>query len=219
MTHYEMIKTMRDFKNGDCVIVIDGSGYRRRQLAGKRGVVVEFLTYDGGKYAVKLDNETNALSHKGYFYFRPEQLAFTNENGNKMEEENVMPNVVNYFNAVKVQFLDTTAPCRHVYANFESNLKVGDLCVVKTAHHGLGLARVAEILEGNNYETTREIVTLVDTTVYDERVKFRAKRAELKRQMDERAKQLQDIALYQMLAKEDPDMAEMLTRYQNIPKM
>jgi tRNA A37 N6-isopentenylltransferase MiaA len=48
---------------------------------------------------------------------------------------------------------------------------------------------------------------------------MRAKAVELKAKMEARAKQLQDIALYQMLAKDDPDMAELLKEYQDIPKV
>lgn len=46
---------------------------------------------------------------------------------------------------------------------------------------------------------------------------MRNKAAELKAKMEARAKQLQDIALYKMLAENDPDMAELLNEYQAIP--
>lgn len=89
--------------------------------------------------------------------------------------------------------------------------------MVKSLHHGYGLAIVTEILHQNDIQTPREIVAKVDTEAYDNREKSRKLAAELKAKMQERAKQLQDIALYQMLAKEDSEMQDLLNCYQNLP--
>jgi hypothetical protein len=56
-------------------------------------------------------------------------------------------------------------------------------------------------------------------TAFDYRVSVRKQAAELKAKMQERAKQLQDIALYQMLAKEDSEMMELLGQFQSLPKI
>ena len=79
------------------------------------------------------------------------------------------------------------------------------------------LARVVEILEGNSYETPREVVAVVDTRFYDERVEAREKATKLKARMQERAKKLQDISLYRMLAENDSEMMNLLNEYQNLP--
>ena len=83
--------------------------------------------------------------------------------------------------------------------------------------HGMGLATVIEIVDRNDIETQREVVAKVYTGGYDSRVALRAKVAELKAKMQERAKKLQDVALYQMLAKEDTEMAALLQEYQSLP--
>jgi hypothetical protein len=153
----------------------------------------------------------------GYFYFKPRELSIVTDVNTDILEDNTMQNVVNYFNVARIQYLDNNTPSNHYYANFEPSLAVGNLCVVKSLHHGLGLAKVVEILNQNDIPTPREIVAKVDTQNYDFRVAARKDAAELKAKMHERAKQLQDIALYQMLAKEDTEMQDLLNRYQNLP--
>ena len=128
-----------------------------------------------------------------------------------------MPYISNYLNLVRVKFSGDADPCRYVYANFDAGLKVGDTCVVKSTNNPLEVATIVEILDGCDFKTDREIVAIVDMGFYKERVEARVKAAELKAKMQERAKQLQDIALYQMLAEKDPDMAELLRSYSNLP--
>ena len=201
-----------DFEIGMRVEVIQHHQYRRYNLIGKTGTV-------RGKYnseiRVELDDMINPNAGSGHFHFKLKELKIIDED-NVRENEN-MPNIKNYFNAVKIQFINNTKPCDYIYANFDRDLKTGDLCVVKPAHHEMTLARVVEILEGNSYETTREVVAVVDTSFYDERVKIREKATKLKARMQERAKKLQDIALYQMLAENDSEMMELLNDYQNLP--
>lgn len=208
-----------DFPIGTRVEIIAHHKYLTYRLVGKTGIV---RSNYGSEIRVEVDGMRNHYSGSGHFYFKPKELSkivIEKETINHVKENETMPNITNYFNAVKIQFIGDTMPCKYIYANFESDLEEGDLCVVMPAHHGLALAKVVEIFEGNYYETPREIVAKVDTCFYDERVKNRAKAAELKAKMQERAKQLQDIALYQMLAKDDPAMMELLEEYQAVPKM
>lgn len=169
--------------------------------------------------AVRLDGLENPNSDYGYFYFEPQYLALVTDNN--LEENNMAINVDNitgYTQAIKIKFVDDSRPCGYVYASFEPELKVGDLVVVKPAHHDIALARVDEILEGTDYEIKREVICKVDTSAYSQRVKLRNQAAELKAKMQERARQLQDIALYQMLAKDDPAMQALLDEYQALGK-
>lgn len=206
------------FKQGSRVKVIKKtSNYKRYNLVGEFGTVVKNQYGQYGKIVVDLDNMRNSYGASGHFYFKPHELSLVNENENDILEENNMQNVINYYNIAKIQYLDSNKPSEYNYANFEQDLRVGDLCVVASAHHGFGLGRVTEIIEQNDIETCREIVAKVDTEYYDHRVTSRKNAAEMKAKMQERAKQLQDIALYQMLAEKDPEMQELLNRYQNLP--
>jgi hypothetical protein len=206
------------FKEGVRVEVVRCTSYKKYNYKGKLGTVIRNQYGQYGKIIVDLDTEMNPYGASGYFYFKPHELSLVTEcNNDILEEDNMQNNVINYINIAKIQYLDNSKPSVHNYANFDSALKKGDLCVVKSLNHGLGLARVIDIVEQNDIQTPREIVAKVDTQDYDFRVAARKDAAELKAKMQERAKQLQDIALYQMLAKNDPDMQELLNRYQNLP--
>ena len=168
--------------------------YKNYDLLDKTGTIV---TKYRNNFGIKVDDIFNKSSIPGLFYFRESPLIPLNDDG-IMEGNNMIINITNitgYTQAIRVKFIDDSSPCSCVYASFEPELKVGDLVVVKPAHHKIALARVHEILEGTDYETAREVVSKVYTDDYNERVKVRTQVAELMAKMQERARQLQDIAL------------------------
>lgn len=210
MTYYSY-KT--GFKPDMRVRVIKQHKYKATNLIGKVGTVKSEY---GPEVAVALDDLRNAYSGNGRYYFKPSELEIIGDCVNDMEEKVDMTNITNYLNAVKIKYVDNTSPSSYIYANFDPDVKVGDLCVISSAHHGIGLARIVEVIDDNGFETCREVVAKVCTDAYDCRVANRNKAAELKAKMQERAKQLQDIALYHMLSEKDPVMMELLTEYQGI---
>lgn len=210
------------FKPGVRVEVIRCDSYKKYDYKGKLGTVILNQYGQYGKILVELDTEINPYSAVGHFYFKPSELSLVNETNDDILEENTMnnkSNITNYLNTVKVKFVDDNKISSNNYANFDSAVETGDMVVVSTPYAGLELATVVEIIDSNDVGLAGEIVAKVDTTAYDARVANRAKAAELKAKMKERAKQLQDIALYQMLAKDDPAMLELLSEYQAIPGM
>lgn len=202
---------------GTRVKVVKQTSYKKIGVLYTHGTVVKNAYGAYGKIIVDLDGVSNSYSGNGHFYFKPYELELINEDEDKNVEEYTMPNVINYRNVARIRFVDDGANI-YSYANFEPDLKAGDLCVVMSAHHGMGLAKVVEILEQNDIETPREVIAKVWTDQYDERVKVRKEVAELKAMMEDRAKQLQDIALYQMLAEKDSQMQDLLDRYQSLRK-
>ena len=206
----------KGFAVGVRVKVVKNSRYshKKHDLIGKFGTV---KSLNGALIAVELDNISNPMSGYGWYYLKPHELLIVDDVN--IKEENNMANITNYLNAVKIKFIGDDRPCSYIYANFDHNVQVNDLCVVKPAHHDFALARIVEVIDKNDLETPREVVARVDMMEYDYRVGTRAKAAELKTKMQERAKQLQDIALYQMLAKDDPAMLELLNEYQALPKI
>lgn len=205
-----------DLRTGMRVKVVRQHKYMNTRLIGKVGTVRNPY---GAEISVRIDGMQNTYSATGLFYLRASELEIINENDIVMEENVDMPNVTNYLNTVKIQYVDNVTPSNYIYANYDPDVKVGDLCVIKSSHHGLGLARITEIIDRNDFETCREVVAKVNTECYDERVACRAKAAELKAKMQDRAKKLQDIALYQMLAEKDSAMMELLTEYQAVPQL
>lgn len=204
---------------GTRVKILRHRAYKKLKLVGLIGTVRS--SYYAGNVGVDLDGLRNNNSSYGYFYFSPSELQIIDENVNEIinnMEENNMSKITNYLNAVKIKFAGDHDTSRYIYANFEPGLEVNDTCVVKVPNQPMEVATVVEILDGNDYETDREIVARVDRFEYDNRVATRAKAAELKAKMNERAKQLQDIIIYQTLAKDDPDMMALLTEYQDLVK-
>lgn len=206
---------------GSRVRVKDHGSYKKVDVEGRFGHIRSNAYAAYGKLVVALDDMTNGYSATGYFYFKPHELEIIDEcceNETNMEEKN-MSTITNYMNIAKVRYVGEGMSSRHDFANFDPDLKEGDMCVVMGGLDGMDLAIVTEIIDCNDTELSREVVAKVDTFAYDERVKVRKEAAELKAKMQERAKKLQDIAVYQMLAKEDSEMQELLARFQSLPQL
>lgn len=199
------------FEVGSRVKVVKQKAYKSVDLIGECGTVRDV---HGSNIRVKLDNMRNPNSSYGAFYFAPSELEIIDT---LTEVKNMQNNVTNYLNIAKIQFIDDkyTNTKTYEYANFDPDLNVGDVCVVKSAHHGLGIAKVIEIVDTKDVVTQREIIAKVNVDAYKERLANRAKAAELKTKMQERVKQLQDIALYKMMAENDATMSELLKEYQD----
>ena len=212
------------FYKGDRVKVIKQSSYRNKNLIGLIGTVA----YDGTvNIAVKLDNIDNTRSQYSVFYIKPHELRLVAETAikvNETMEENTMKTITNYLNIATVRMLNSDN-ATYYYANYDPELAVGDICVTISARRfkydsvpktGFMTAEVIAIDDASAHDVTGEVVSRVDISEYNDRVQSRIKAAELKEKMEARAKQLQDIALYQMLAKDDPDMAALLAEYQGL---
>ena len=201
---------------GAQVRVIRQSKYKTTRLLGEIGIVRS--TYPGsGSIPVEFNGNYNTASSRGYYYFKRNELELVKDE-NDMEENN-MEVITNYLNIARVQFLNDGSPSNYKYVNFDPELQVGDTCIAKYNGGAYGVAKVVEILDDTDVKTDREIVTKVDMSAYNQRVANRTKAAELKAKMEERAKQLQDIALYQLLAKDDSAMMDLLKEYQAINNM
>lgn len=188
----------RTFKKGTRVRVIKCDSYVKDNLTGENGTVIENGYSVYGKIKVELDTVRNPRARHGCFYFQPHELEVVNEANDDILKENTMNNnnITNYLNLVKIEYVEDKKISNHTYANFDGGIVKGDMVIVSTPYAGLALGTVVEVIERNDVDTTNEVVCKVDTTAYDTRVANRAKAAELKAKMRERAKQLQDIALY-----------------------
>ena len=208
----EYLNRKMGFEKGSRVRVARQNSYKSVNLIGEYGTI---QALHGSSVRVLLDNHPNPNSSYGAFYFTPGELEIVNE---KLEEKNMQNCVTNYLNIAKIRFIDNgySTSKTYEYANFDPDLTVGDIVVVKSAQHGFGVAKVEEIVEQTDIVTQREIVAKVNADAYKERVANRAKAAELKTKMQERAKQLQDITLYKMMAANDPTMSDLLKEYQNV---
>ena len=177
------------------------------RLNCKVGTVVYNAGY--GSVGVVFDDTSNKHSDHGWYYFTETQLEIiTNEGVNRMEG--------NYRIAL-IKFIEgQNTDKAYEYACYDENLIVNDKVVVKSAHHGFGIGVITGFVDNVGQDIIREIVGFADFSAYESRIAARKRRDELRKEMAKRAAQMQEIALYKMLAQEDSAMAELVKEYSGL---
>lgn len=195
------------FENGDTVKVISCSKYKDKYI----GVIGIIEKIGFGSIGVRLKGYTNKNSGYGLFWFNEDELTRmkTKHKEEYFMDKNYHPVIINF-----VSGSNTNVP--YTYAAYE-DYNEDDYVVVHTGHHGMTIAKVKTIgKEDDKVEYGREIICKIDMTAYNER-KARAKRkAELKGKMEVKVKELQETAIFEMLAKEDAGLAEMLKEFKEL---
>lgn len=151
------------------------------------------------------------LENGSCLYYQNKNLESYKEN----QEEQKMA-ITGDFKVAKVKFLEgSNTTTTYEYALFDDYV-VGTYVVVKSAHHGFGVAKIVEIISKEQATTKkfeREIVTAFDMETYETRKKNRAKIQELNNRMDKRFQELNKLALFEMMAEKDPELKNMLEEY------
>lgn len=198
-------------KYGDRVEITGSSYSVPNTLIGRLGTVRQ--NYNGS-IAVEVDGLTNPRSSYGYFYFKERQLKKLKEDSSTMTKT-----MEGNYRIASVRFVDGhNTDKTYRYACYDDSIYVGDICVVTSAHHGFGVAEVVAIEDKTDEPISREIICKADFSDYDARERARKRTAELKQKMADRAAKLQEVAIYAMLAKEDPEMKTMLSEYEALTK-
>jgi hypothetical protein len=201
---------MTTFKTGDRVRVVR-QGLRS---AGKTGTVIS-----SDRYAVYVDVELY-----GRLSFNPKSLKLLDENNiqdNKGENNMLLGNYM----VCKIKFTEGTNTNReYYYALYDSNISTGDYVVVKSANHGFGLAVVTDVVADEHITQAmrdycnggREVVDKFDMLSYENRVEKRKKAKQLKANMDKKMKELQELAVFEMMAEKNPELKDMLDEYKEL---
>ena len=151
------------------------------------------------------------LDNGACFYYQNRNLEYYKEN----QEEQRM-SITGDFKVAKVKFLEgSNTNITYEYALFD-DYAVGAYVVVKSAHHGFGLAKIVDIIPKEQAVTKnfeREIVTAFDMETYETRKRNRAKIQELNNRMDKRFRELNKLALFEMMAEKDDELKSMLEEY------
>lgn len=199
-----------EFVVGDRVELVRVSSKYKRIPVGATGTVRN--VYNPSSIRVQLDDYTNITSKYGDYYFETKHLKRINNESNN--EGSII--MTGNYRAAEVQFIEgNNTDCKYIYACYDPSVVEGDICVVKSAHHGFGIAKVAGFISTTE-ELTREIVCKCDFSDYNKRVETRKRMMELKDLMTARATQLREITLFKALAREDSDMANMLAEFQEL---
>lgn len=160
---------------------------------------------------IKFENIENPASSYGVFWFSEQYIEIL-----ESEDEQIM------FDNCKiagVKFLDGSNTDReYFYALYDDSIEIGDLVVAKTGHHGFALVKISSIEEykPNIIAHSREIICKVDMTAYNERQAKAAKIKSLKVEMDKKVMELQQTAIYELLAEKDPGLKQMLEEYKSL---
>lgn len=194
-----------NYSIGDRVVVVRGGTYDNVPK-GSTGTV---RSYYNGNLAIIIDGIDNPRSSYNCFYFTTRCIKHIEE-----KESNIMEG--NYTIA-QIRFLDESNPERaYKYACYDPDIAIGDICVVASAHHGLGIARVVGMSTKTDEKITREIVCKCDFSAYNNRQLVRQRREALLKKMQARADELREIALFKALAANDEDMSTMLNEYNTL---
>jgi len=114
--------------------------------------------------------------------------------------------------------LDPYNSKEYAYALFLDDVELGDKVVVRNSDGSLVMGRLASV-DSHPHEKVKngcEVICVVDLTEFNKRQEQFAKVADLRKKMDARVKALQDIALYELLAKDDPELQTLLSEFKSL---
>ena len=229
----------RYFAVGDRVKVrkLKRGGKYKGKYAGCKGTIRSCNPFGCGAIGVELDGEYNAASSNGTFWFPGPELVIIEdfdqpdprfvpswgERGvDEIEIEDVkeeIPMLKGYI-AAGVSFITgSNKETIYPYALYPGlHCQVGDKVVVMTGHHGMSLAEIKSIgdLPVDSVDYGREIICKVDMAAYVERKARAEKLACLKKEMDAKVRELQSVALYEVLAEKDPALKAMLDEFKSL---
>lgn len=205
---------------GDTVVV--GSWYSdySKRHEGKSGVVKRTGPQTWGRIGVLLDGERNSRSQTGVFWFSPGNLKLVkSDNGSKERQSKEERLMVGNYRVVHVSYGDSgpfTACADYL------GVQKGELVVVMSGHHGMVIARVIEVTgpDGgpiqDNVRYGRQIVDRINTSGYEARIEAEKEYERIKTTMDARVKELQKIAVFEMLAEKDDKLKELLEHFRSL---
>lgn len=195
------------FKKGDEVFIRKPGLY----TTGKTGVVEGMC---GSLVSVYI------VGH-GSLNYQPGSLKLNNNNDNEGEDNMLMGK----YTVCKIKFMEGSNTSKEYdCALYDNNLGVGDYVVVKSANHGFGLAKITEIVSEDcvtqamlDYcNAGREVVSGFDMSSYEARVEKRKIAKQLKADMNKKMKEMQELAMFEMMAEKNPELKEMLDKYKEL---
>lgn len=203
---------MTKFKKGDRVKVTSDC-----QSYGFTGTVVDNVNpyWNGQNYVtVDLDRSVCGGFRRTYNEL---SLELTNEQNNITKGDNNM--LMGNYRVATVKFVQgTNTTSGYTFALYDNNVGVDDLVLCDTAK-GYNVAKVIEICSQKDYEGSspnKEIICKVDFTDFENRKENRAKAQKIKVEMEKKMKEMQELALYEMMAEKNPELKEMLDTYKGL---
>lgn len=201
--------------------ILSRKTHKYRELNGKKGVVDSVWDDNIG---VKIDGLTNTDSKQGIFYFKSNELIIDSEEENNMANENY-ESYKGHYVVAKIHYIDDTANTEIFARLYDSDgmfYEVGDYVVAKSANKCMRVAKIIDCFDENSMNSCSsdtEIICPVRMEAYNYRNQKAKEIAKLKKQMDEKVKELQGIALYELMAQNSPELREMLDKFTQLTQM
>lgn len=193
---------IKEFKIGDKVLVISEC-----QTQGWVGVV-EGMDYWHTHITVKFNGGLKRTYNKNSLKLYNEENNITNKGDDEM--------ITGNYRVAMVKFVQGTNTIKeYAFALFEDYIKVDDYVLCDTAY-GYSVGKVVDIINKDEYEgadVTKEIICHIYFTDFEQRKKNREEAKKLKSEMDKKMKEMQELALYEMMAEKSPELKEMLDNY------
>lgn len=217
-------------------VVTSPSKYARFHLEGKLGRVLRVYPSNPCKKAnsaynisVLFDEVYNSSSQNGCFWLSPEDireatheevLEFEGEDEDENEKENTsMPFICSCVAQVSINESTRSYPAA-VFGSDADNIKPGSLVLVKADKDNLIVAKVLSVDTYESPETVDtngvEVAAVIDLSNFENRLKERARIAELKKSLDEEARKTKEINMYELMAQTNPAMKALLDEYKTL---
>lgn len=140
----------------------------------------------------------------------------TNIENNITKGDNEM--ITGNYRIAMVKFVQGTNTTKeYAFALFDEYVDVDNYVLCDTAN-GYGVAKVVEIIAKDEYDgdVTKEIICGLNFVDFEQRKKNREEAKKLKSEMDKKMKEMQELALYEMMAEKSPELKEMLEAYKGL---
>lgn len=197
-----------DFKRGNRVRIVSSTSRYNREVAQIVGTVND-------KVYVLPEGQTNNV-----LLMSTSVRLIQNE-----REDNKMEKLTGYKRVAVIEINDN----EYLFALYEDDYKVGDQVLISgtmnkkfyTIKEVLTIEETKEkykerLVDGTELKIKLEVISKVDTSAYDTRVANRAKAAELRKEMDKKIAEIDEMRKYTLYAEKCPELAVMLEEYNSL---
>ena len=198
------------FKKGDRVIIVTDMSKNK----GKIGTVINNNIGHNHYIGILLDNYEHR-ENTGYDT-KLCRSSIRLINCNEIEEMEVRNMKLTGFNKVAVIKIGGTD---YQFALYDDNIQVDDYVIVTGNSN---LLKINEILtkeeakERYSKDITAEVMCKVDLSAYETRVENRKKAEKLRKEMDKKIAEMDEMNKYTMYAEKCPELAKMLEEYREL---
>lgn len=219
---------MAKYSVGDKIVIISETDYDDLELQDCG--VIEAINNGWGKpFRVTIEGKCNKHSSLGTYYltwYEFEKQKSIKKGEIKMKNKQLIKG----YKVATVQFAEGDVDSYGIpicesklvyYALYDDKVTVGDYVLCSTGHHGHIIAQVTQIfpneeIAGSEVNYGREIICKIEYDDYVNRQKRIIKSLEIKKKMEKKRQELNELAIYKALAASSPEIAEMLKELEEL---